>query len=129
MPASMTDYLESKVLQHIIGEAAFTQPSGLYLAAFSVAPGETGGGTELTGNNYARQAITFEAEGGDGVVANSAQVQFAASGGDWSEIIGWGIMDASSGGNMLYYQDSVSHTVLDGATLTIAAGQLVLTQT
>lgn len=128
MAASKTDYLEDKVMDHIRGGAAFTQPAGLYMALFSVAPGEASGGTELAvANGYARKAITFGTASSGGQVSNTAAVNFAASGGAWSAIVAIGIMDAASAGNMLYYDDAVSGpTLADGETYDFNIGDIDL---
>ena len=48
---AFSDYLEDKVLDHVFGGNAFTAPSTLYVT-FTVAPSDTGGGTEVSGGAY-----------------------------------------------------------------------------
>ena len=60
---AFSDYLEDKVLEHVFGGNAFTAPSTLYVALFTVAPSDTGGGTEVSGGAYARQTATFNVSG------------------------------------------------------------------
>lgn len=62
--SSFSDYLENKVLDHVYRNVAYTAPTGTYLALYTVAPTDAGGGTEVTGGGYARQAITFGASSG-----------------------------------------------------------------
>ena len=57
--SGFSDYLEDKVLEHVFGGNAFTAPSTLYVALYTVAPSDTGGGTEVSGGAYARQTGTF----------------------------------------------------------------------
>ena len=52
--AAFSDYLENKVLGHVFGGTAYTAPSTLYVALYTVAPSDTGGGTEVSGGGYAR---------------------------------------------------------------------------
>lgn len=122
---SRTNYLENAWLRHFAGEAAFTAPSNLYVALFSDDAGEDGGGTELSGNGYSRQAITLGAVSGNQVAISNAP-EFTANGGDWT-VKGRAIFDASSGGNMLYtFNLGSAENVVDGNsyrlnTLTITA--------
>ena len=112
MASGKTDTHENAVLDHFLRSTTEATKSG-FLALFSVAPGEAGGGTELTvANNYARIACGFSAASG-GAVNNAGTVTFTATGGAWSAIVGHAIMDAASAGNMLYYEDSVSGPTLD----------------
>ena len=52
---SFTNFLETEILDHVFAGAAYTAPSTKYLALFTGAPGETGGGTEVSGGGYARR--------------------------------------------------------------------------
>ena len=47
--AGFSDYLEDKVLDHVFGGVAYTQPTK-HVALYTVAPTDTGGGTEVTGD-------------------------------------------------------------------------------
>jgi hypothetical protein len=51
--AGFSDYLEDKVLDHVFGGNAYTAPSTLYVALYTVAPSDTGGGTEVSGGEVA----------------------------------------------------------------------------
>ena len=42
--AGKSDYLENKVLDHILGNTAYTAPATLYFALFTSAPSDAGGG-------------------------------------------------------------------------------------
>ena len=39
--AAFSDYLENKVLGHVFGGTAYTAPSTLYVALYTVAPSDT----------------------------------------------------------------------------------------
>ena len=56
---SFTNFLETEILDHVFAGAAYTAPSTKYLALFTGAHGETGGGTEVSGGGYARQTVAF----------------------------------------------------------------------
>lgn len=129
---SLSNVYEIGVLNHILRRAPLAQPSGLFLALFTSPTSDASPGTEVAGNGYARQAITFgdavtNAEG-EGETVNTNNPQFTASGGDWGIITYAAIMDASSGGNM------VSHGILtvdkqidDTDTIVFEAGKVKLT--
>ena len=128
MAANKTTYLEDAIVNHVLRNTALTSPTNVYLALFSVAPSEAGGGTELTGNGYARQAITFGAPA-DGVVTNSGAVTFTASGGAWSAVAGIAICDAVSAGNQLYWDTKVISALADGDSINFAISQISVTET
>jgi hypothetical protein len=120
---SYTNYLEDKIQDHVHGGSAFTAPSAQYLALFSVTPSDAGGGTELSGNGYARQSITFDDSTG-GLSTNTNALTFTAAGADWSAAVAGAVMDASTGGNMLEWNSITSVTVLDGSNLVYSAGDI-----
>jgi hypothetical protein len=47
--AGFSDFLETKVLGHVFGGAAYTAPGTLHVALYTAAPSDSGGGTEVTG--------------------------------------------------------------------------------
>lgn len=55
--SALTDYLENKLVDHIFRASSYTKPSVLAVALFTSAPGEAGGGTEVTGGSYARVEV------------------------------------------------------------------------
>ena len=98
---SFTNYLEDKVLNHVFGGNAYTQPS-LYVALFTKGPGETGGGTEVSGFNYARQSTTMSVAGSAPTEAtNNADITFPAAAGPFGRVTHAGVYDALTGGNLL----------------------------
>lgn len=122
---SKTDYLENKVLDHILGVAAYTQPT-IYVALFTSSPTEAGGGTEVTGGSYARQAASFGAASG-GAASNSGAITFSSM--PACTVVGFALMDAASGGNMLYYADfSSSQGFASGTDAEFAVGDLDITE-
>lgn len=97
-----TNYLEDKLVDHITGDAAYTAPTSIDLALYTVAPEETGGGTEVaSANGYAREEVTFGSSSG-GLAANTGAINFAASGGNWGTIVASALVDNSS--NILAYK-------------------------
>lgn len=132
MAGTFSSALNIDLLDHIFKTAPFTVPTDIYIALYSAAPTAAGGGTELTGNGYARIINnTWDAASSTGITANTGAITFAAaSGGDWLEAVAFGIFDAITGGNFLAWGDlTVSKTVTDGDTAEFAAGELDITLT
>lgn len=116
-----TNYLEDEVIKHIFRTGSFTKPTGLHVALFTAAPGEAGGGTEVTGGSYARvnlapgDANWAATSGGNGTTSNAAAITFPAPTANWGTVTHWGVFDASTGGNLLIYAAlTVSKTINNG---------------
>lgn len=129
MANSWSDFLEDEILNHTFRNVTFTSPTTVYLALFSTAAGETGGGTELaTTNNYAREAVAFSAPSPAGTIVNSGTITFTASGGAWLAIVGHSMFDAVTVGNDLCFEDSVSGpTLADGDSYEFGPGDITIT--
>jgi hypothetical protein len=125
---SLTNAFETSTLQYLLTTASVTRPTAWYIGLFTSDPTDTGSaGTEVSGFSYARTAATFTVTGD--TATNSSAVEFpAASGGNWGTI-GWiGIMDASSGGNMIIHSAlDVAKAINDGDVFRIPTGDLDIT--
>lgn len=119
--AEMTDYLETALLDHVLRATPMTAPAGVYLALYTAAPGETGGGTEVTGGSYARQAVTFTAPVG-GITYNSGSVTFTSM--PAATVVAVGLTDAATAGNLLYYKAITSVAVNAGDNFTLNDGDM-----
>lgn len=126
--AGFSDYLENKLLDHTFKTASFTQPTNLYVALFTAAPSDSGGGTEVSGTSYARTVCnTWDAASG-GAIANTGAVTFPTAGGSWGTVTHFGIFDASSAGNLIAWGAlATSKTIGSGDTASFAAGDLDIT--
>ena len=127
--SGFSDYLEDKVLDHVFGGNAHTAPTTLYAALYTVAPSDTGGGTEVSGGAYARQTAAFTVSGTNPTTAtNSAAIEYPTATADYGTVVAVGILDASSGGNLLAYStlDS-SKVVSSGDVFRFNAGDLDIT--
>lgn len=100
--AGKSDYLENKILDHVLKNTAYTSPTTVYMALFTAAPSDAGGGTEVSGNNYARTAITFNTAA-SGATASAADITFPTPSGTWGACTHFGIFDAATNGNLLYW--------------------------
>ena len=129
--SSFTDYTENLALTYLFTTGSATRPTAWYVGLFTAAPSDTGGGTEVSGNGYARVVTgTITVSGTSPTNAtNAAAIEFAAaSGGNWGTI-GWAaIFDASTGGNMIAWAPlTVSKAINDGDIFRIPASSLSIT--
>ena len=132
MAGSFSDYLEDKVLKHVFTNTAYTAPSTLYVALFTTAASDTGGGTEVStsGSAYARQSAAFTVSGTGTSANNSAAIEWSAATTNWGTITHVGIYDASTGGNMLAWADlTTSRSINSGDIFRIPASSLTITLT
>ena len=127
--AGFSDYLEDKVLDHVFGGTAYTAPSTLYVALYTVAPTDTGGGTEVSGGAYARQTAAFTVSGTNPTTAsNSAAIEYPTATADYGTVVAVGVFDASSGGNLLAYANlDTSKVVSTGDVFRFNTGDLDIT--
>ena len=127
--AALSDHAEKLLLDWLMTSGTATRPTAWYVALYTAAPSDSGGGTELTGNGYSRQSVAFDAATSPGgTTANSGDVTFTASGGDWGTVTHIGIHDADSGGNLLWHGAmTTSKTIADGDTLQFSTGNIDLT--
>ena len=127
--AGFSDYLEDKVLEHVFGGNAYSAPSTLYVALYTVAPTDTGGGTEVSGGGYVRQSSAFTVSGTNPTTAsNSAAVEYPTATANYGTVVAVGIFDASSSGNLLAYANlTTSKVVSTGDVFRFNTGDLDVT--
>lgn len=108
------------------------QPSAVYVGLFTANPTDAGGGTEVSTGNYARQALTQASgtwnapSGTPNLIDNVSAIEWLSV--TWSgTVTGWGIFDAASGGNLLFWFDSADITVSTTDNVRFVAGALDLT--
>lgn len=123
-----SDYLENKILNLVFKNTAYTPPATVYAALMTAAPTDTGGGTEVTGGSYARQALTMGTPS-LGVITNTLAVTFSTV--PAGTITHIAIYDASSGGNLLYYNALSSSIIVPatgGADIEFGVGDITITE-
>lgn len=131
MAGSLTNFAEAELLDHILGKGSYTAPTP-YLAVYTAAPTDAGGGTEVTGGNYARVAIAANLAAATGtaptLVTNSSQISFPTANASWGTVVAFAVLDASTAGNMLWWGDlAASKVVGNGDTLVFNVGELDFT--
>jgi|TARA_Y100001937_G_scaffold127158_1_gene198480 hypothetical protein len=128
--SGFTDYLEDALLKHVFTNTAYTSPTTVYAALFTVAPSDTGGGTEVSGGAYARQSMAFSVSGTGTLATNSAAVEYPTATADYGTVVAVGIFDASTSGNLLAYANlTTSKTVSSGDVFRFNAGDVDITLT
>lgn len=131
--SAASDYLENAVLDHVLGNAAFTQPSTLYLGLFTNTSGSAAANLEagvltdeIEGGSYVRETISFSTASG-GSADSEATVTFDAATASWGEITHVAVLDAATGGNVLFYGAvTTPKTIESGDTFQVSAGNLTI---
>lgn len=141
--AQASDYLENKIIDHLFRAATWAKPTTLYVALFTSAPSDSGGGTEVTGGSYARVPLnpsdtnwtatqggtSGNSSGTGGQTSNAVAITYPAPTADWGVITHWAICDAITAGNRIVWDAlTASRTVLNGdGAPSFAIGALSIT--
>jgi hypothetical protein len=141
--SAMSNYLENKLVDQLFRAQSAPTTSTLHVGLFSAAPNDAGGGTEISGNNYSRVSVTSSlanwagtqsagstvaSSGTGGQTSNNAAITFATPSATWGTVTHFGIFDAATSGNLLFYGAlSISKTINQGDTVSFPAGSLSVT--
>lgn len=129
---SATTTYENEILDAILGDDnATNMPDTVYIGLFTSEPSDGGGGSEVTGNGYARVAVTNNStnwpDATDGEKRNGATITFPQATNSWGTIQWYGLFDASSGGNLMMWgglANSIAPT--SGDTPFFSAGGIII---
>ena len=121
---SISDYLETELMDHLVGNA-YTQPT-LYLALSTADFLDDGSGAaEPVGGNYARKAHAVWDVAATRLTRNDGVITFNQASGAWGLISHWGIFDALTVGNLLAHGSlDVSKDVVSGNTPSFADAEI-----
>ena len=123
---SFSNEFETRVLQWTFTTGSPTRPTAWYVGLFTDNPGEAQGGTEVSGNGYARKAVTFTVSGD--TASNNAAIEFDVATGNWGTISHIAVYDALTSGNQIAYAAlTASKTIETGDVLRIPSGDLDIT--
>lgn len=141
--SAASDYLENAVLALLfnnsnianLGDATgvrgATTAGSVWVALYTAAPSDTGGGTEANYTGYARVAVARSGAGwtvsgtSPTQAVNASAVTFGACTAGTNVVTHFGVFDAVSGGNLLVWGALTSSlSVSSGITPQFAAGQL-----
>lgn len=131
--ASMTDYLEENLLNHLLPlQASLSKPAAIYLSLHTSSPTDTGSlSGEVSGGSYAREDISSvmsAASATTGRSTNTSVITYPTATADWGVVTHGGINDALTAGNMLFWvAGSQSRDMETGETFRLEIGQLALT--
>ena len=142
--SALSNYMENKWVDHTCRGQAYPPPV-LYIGLLTAAPSDAGGGTEVSGNAYARvkaaagesQALTdwkstqndnLPSTGTGGNTTNTNAVNFPTPSAGWGTVTHFGIYDAATGGNLLIHGAlSVAKTINQDDVVSFPAGSLSIT--
>jgi hypothetical protein len=110
--AAMSNYLENALINATLRNTTYTSPATVYVGLFTTDPTDAGTGTEVSGGSYARKSMAFSAPS-NGVSTNSSAVEFDQATGSWGTVTHFGILDASTSGNLLYHGALTSSKVIE----------------
>jgi hypothetical protein len=133
--SAASNYLENKVLDHVLTATAYSQPSTRYLALFTNTSGNAATNLEAgtltdevstSGSAYGRETVTFAAASG-GTSATNATVTFDTATANWGTITHVAVMDAETSGNVLFWGAvTTSKTIETGDTFQVSSGNLTI---
>jgi len=142
MSGSKSQYLAKKLVEEAVGGVNFVPPTNTYLALATTLPDDTTTGATLVETDYAGYARTLIGtsnnqtdawNAGTGtttvLVSNKNNiVPPTATGPSTNPIVGVAIVDAASGGNILYWASVTSTPIANGDTPRINASALTITE-
>jgi hypothetical protein len=119
MAGDLSDYAEAQTGRWLFTDEAVTRPAQWWVALFTTAPSDAGGGVDYAGAGYARAQVNFGAG-----LTNDLAAAFTASGGDFPAGAAFAIFDAATSGNLLAWKLKAIPAVTDGASLRFDVGAL-----
>ena len=141
--SAMSNYLENKLVDYIFRQQAYTAPANTWIGLLTTSTNDANTGqTEVSGGGYSRVRIassllnwsgtdssssTSTSSGTSGTTYNINAITFPVpTGANWGVITSFGMYDAATGGNLLFYGNlTTQKTVNDGdAAPTFSAAAL-----
>lgn len=143
---ALSDFAENKIIDALMRAQTIGTPVTWYVALYTTACSDTGGGTEVpNSNNYSRASLgaslanwagtqsagsTVASSGTGGVTSNNTVITFATPSGTWGTVTHAGLVDSGTwgGGNLWVCIDiNPDKTINSGDTVSFAAGALTVT--
>ena len=122
--AELSNYLENKLLDHVLRATSYTSPTTVYVGLYTSDPGDDNSGVEVSGGSYARQILSVTTAS-EGVVTSSADVTFPQATGNWGTISHIGLLDAVTSGNLLMHTPLTTTKLIEtGDIFKIPTGSL-----
>jgi len=124
-----TYYLSDNFVNAALRNTPYTSPALVYVALYTATPTPAGGGTEVSGGGYGRQLVTVTVPV-NGQSSNTGEILFPVATATWGTIEAFALLDASAGGNMMYYGTlSTPRLILASDQVRFPAGQLIVQET
>ena len=128
---TISDYLADTLLDFAFRNQAFSKPSKyIFLATVALTDASTGSTITEPGNAYARHQVTAWTCTNNAAENTSEETFSPNPSGTWGAITAVGLADASSAGNILFYDNSPTgdgQTPTTGDTVKFAAGAFDVT--
>tara|TARA_B100000886_G_scaffold303110_1_gene233561 strand:- start:7656 stop:8060 length:405 start_codon:yes stop_codon:yes gene_type:complete len=131
--AQASNYLEEKFLTGLLGGTDVTFSGKPYIGLLKSSPSDSGGGTEVTGTNYARVQVGSSGQGSftigsTGTATNSSAFTFADAGSAWGTVTHIALYDAATGGNLLLFATlNASANIQNGDIFKVPASGFTIT--
>ena len=124
--SAFSNYLENKILLHVLSNTAYTSPTTVYLGLHTADPTDAGSGTEVSGGSYARQSFASTISGN--AASNTSAIEFPTATASWGTV-GWvAVWDNLTSGNLLFHGAlTASKTIASGDVFRVPAGDLDIT--
>lgn len=129
MANSKSTYLRAAIINAILKATGFTGSGTLYLSLHTASPG-LNGANEVSGNAYARVAVTFGAQVAGVCLSDIVVTTAAPTPANWGTVTHFGVWDALTVGNF-YGGDALTNQVVTsvGIPLSFPVGSLSWTET
>jgi hypothetical protein len=139
----MSDFLENRLIDQLFRGQTAPTTTTLHVGLLTAAPSDSGGGTEVSGGSYARVAVssslanwagtqsagsTVASSGSGGQTSNNGAITFPTPSAGWGNVTHFGIYDAATGGNLLFWGAlTIAKTINQADTVTFPAASLSIT--
>jgi len=133
--SAASNYLENKVLDHVLTATSYTAPGTRYLALFTNTSGNAATNLEAgtltdevstSGTAYVRKTVSFASASG-GTSSSNATVTFDAATASWGTITHIAVMDSLATGNVLFWGAVTTSKQIDsGDTFQVTSGNLTI---
>lgn len=144
MAGSKSNYLSKALLDHVLGDVAYSAPATVYVGLWRSAgsltdssDGTAANEVSTSGTAYARQSLTNDTTNwpvatGTGLKQNFVAITWLMATANWtpsSQIHQFALLDAATSGNILYWGDlTTPKSIGTGDTASFSAGALTITE-
>lgn len=134
---SFSDYLEKEILDHILGNSAYSAPATVYIGLWTAALADAHNGSqtgEVSSGSYVRKAVANNAtnwppaSGTTATKSNGTTITFVTATAGWGTVTHFAILDAASAGNIIGWGQLTEAKIIgNGDTASFEIGDLDVT--